>query len=118
MKQKEAYAFIHQGYWEDIGTIESYYKANIALTQKNSPLDLYDSKHPVFAQRNHLPPPKIHQTTLSNAIICEGSVIVSASIKNSILGPRTIIGENAIIENSYLLGNDHYRPHTSKIACK
>lgn len=109
VKQGKVAAFVHDGYWEDIGTIGSYFKANIALTLKNSPLNCYDENNPIISKLLQLPPPKISNTHIEDSLICEGSIVEADLIKNSILGPRTIVKEGTIIKNSYIMGHDFYK---------
>lgn len=101
-------AYLFNGYWEDIGTIESFYHANIAMTQPNPPFDCYDETSPVFSYHHHLPSPKISNTVVNNAIICEGAICQADEVTNSILGPRSVVKAGSIIRNSYVMGNDYY----------
>jgi len=103
-------AYIYEGYWEDIGTIESFHKANINLTQPNPRFNCYDETNPLFTGRYNLPGPKITNCQIQNAIICEGSVVEAKSVSHSILGPRTVVRKGVEIVNSYLMGNDFYQP--------
>lgn len=102
-------AFIYDGYWEDIGTIESFYNANMALTKKKPEFELYDELNPIFASPANLPGPKIYNANIQNSIICEGSVVEADTITNSILGPRSVVLEGTVIEDSYIMGNDFYK---------
>jgi glucose-1-phosphate adenylyltransferase len=101
-------AFVYDGYWEDIGTVDSYFKANQALTGSNKTLQTYDEFHPIYSKINHLPGTKINNTLLENSIICEGSLIEAKEIKNSVVGLRSIIKKNTVITDSILMGNNHY----------
>ncbi|MGR3952262.1 MAG: sugar phosphate nucleotidyltransferase [Chlamydia sp.] len=103
-------AYIHSGYWEDIGTIESFYTANMALTTKNPEFDCYSDELPIFAQHDHLPGPRFSNTTIRSSTICEGAIINAEEIANSIIGHRSVIGEGSSIQDSYLMGNDTYTP--------
>jgi glucose-1-phosphate adenylyltransferase len=98
-------AFAHDGYWEDIGTIESFYEANIALTRKEPPFDL----SPVMGNRSFLPGARISNTRIDKAIICEGSSIEADVVANSILGQRSIVKKGTQIFDSYVMGNDFYQ---------
>ena len=102
-------AFIYNGYWEDIGTIESFYKANIALTTKEPVFDCYDEANPIFTHRHHLPGPKLYNTEVNHSILCEGSIIEADEITGSILGQRTVIKKGSIIRDCYVMGNDFYQ---------
>jgi glucose-1-phosphate adenylyltransferase len=103
-----AAAYLYDGYWEDIGTVESFFHANIALTAPNPAFNCYDEKNPIFAYQNNLPPPKISNTQIKDSIICEGSIVEAEKIQNSILGSRSVIKSGCVIRNSYIMGNDFY----------
>lgn len=106
----KASAHLFDGYWEDIGTIESFYEANMALTGSNPPFNCYNPRHPIYSSHNNLAGPKIGNSLINNSIICEGSIIDADEIRNSILGPRTVIEKGSVITDSYLMGNDYYAP--------
>jgi glucose-1-phosphate adenylyltransferase len=101
-------AYIHQGYWEDIGTIASFYNANMALTTDSPPFDCYNEEWRIFSNQTTLPGAKISNTQVKNSILCEGAIIDADEITHSIIGPRTIIGNGCIIRDSYIMGNDCY----------
>lgn len=104
------FAYIHKDYWEDIGTIESYYQANINLTKPKPQFDCYNEKYPIYCSNHYLPGPRLFDTHVLNSIISEGAVVHAKEIKNSIIGPRAVIGKGCNIEASYLIGNDYYTP--------
>jgi len=118
VKQGKTFAYVYDGYWEDIGTIESYYQANMSLTQLNPKLDWYDENNPIFTSHHNLPGPKIYDAKINNSILCEGVVVGAQEVTNSILGMRSIVHEGTIIRNSYVIGNDYYtaplNPKTQK----
>lgn len=117
VKEGKAAAYLNQGYWEDIGTVGSFYEANMALTKSEPDFDCYDEHWPVYSNRYNLPGPKIFNTTIKNSIICEGCIVEADSVTHSILGPRTVIKSGCIIRDTYIMGNDFYIPpiHTSRI---
>lgn len=109
LKSGKVAAYLYDGYWEDIGTIESFYKANLALTEPESLFYLYDEARPIFSLRYDLPPAKFfHSTQVQRSIICDGSILEADEISHTILGPRTIIDKGTIIRDSYVTGNDYY----------
>lgn len=109
LKRGKTAAFVYDGYWEDIGTVESYYKANMALTDLPSTgLKTYDEKNPIFTRTNHLPGTKIKNTILCKSIICEGSIIEGKEITSSVIGLRSTIQRGTIIHDSILMGNNFY----------
>lgn len=102
-------AFLYKGYWEDIGTIESYYYANLALTSMQSNgLKTYDEQKPIYTRTNYLPGAKIKDTVISGSIICEGGIIEAKEISNSIIGLRSNIKKGTVISDSILMGNNFY----------
>ena len=117
IQQGNVVAHLHQGYWEDIGTIESFYKANLALTQENPMFDLYDESNPIFHSHDNMPASKLIQTHVNHSIICEGSYVEASEIENSIIGPRLVLKKGSRISSSYLMGNDFYKPliHTGRL---
>lgn len=110
--QGKAAAFIFQGYWEDVGTIRSFYEANMALTQEKPPFDCYNEIQPIFSDLPHLPGARISHGNIRSSIICEGCLVEAKKIHYSILGPRSVIKKGTVIENSYLMGNTFYTPPT------
>lgn len=109
IKKGKTAAFLYDGYWEDIGTIESFFKSNIALTgPRHTGLKIYDEKNPIYSHTNHLPGAKIKNTLVNGSLICEGSIINAQEITDSIVGLRSVIKKGAIIRNSIIMGNSHY----------
>lgn len=110
VSQGSVAAYLYEGYWEDIGTIRSYFQANLALTASQPPFNCYDERNPILSHPSLLPPPKVSQTQLKDTIICEGCIVDAESISSSILGPRTVIKRGTIVRNSYIMGHDFYTP--------
>jgi glucose-1-phosphate adenylyltransferase len=103
-----AYAF--RGYWEDIGTIETFYRANLALVKQPKPdFSFFDSEFPIYTRARFLPPSKILNTVIEDAMICDGCIVKSARIHNSVVGVRSRLEENTTIENTLLMGADYYQ---------
>lgn len=110
----KCYAYLYDGYWEDIGTISSYYNTNIALTRPEPAFSCYSDNLTLFAARPSLPPSKIHHAQVHQSILCDGTVVEGAEVHNSILGPRTIVRRGSTIRDSYIIGNDSYLPRQSQ----
>lgn len=108
VEKGKTFAYLFDGYWEDIGTIESFYQANIALTRPDSPFDCYNEVRPIYTSHYHLAGPKIHNSLINQSIICEGCIVEADEIRNSILGPRSVVGKGSIVTDSYIMGNDYY----------
>jgi glucose-1-phosphate adenylyltransferase len=112
VRKGNSFAYIYDGYWEDIGTIEAFYHANLALTeQKKERLDIYDAKNPIYSKNEFLPDPLIQGTKVSGSITSPGSVIEAKEIHHSIVGVSTKIHKGTIIKDSVILGN-HFYPET------
>jgi glucose-1-phosphate adenylyltransferase len=112
MKKENVHAFLYDGYWEDIGTIESYYHANLALTRieddRKHGLQCYDESAVIMTKRYHLPGAKVSNCKVDRAILCEGSIIEAQEIAHSIVGIRSVIQEGTIIRDSIIIGNEYY----------
>jgi len=106
---KKTYAFLFKGYWKDIGTIESYYKESLALTEDIPPLDMFDEQWLIFSRPRFLAPAKINDAHMARSIVAEGAMILSdTTIKHSIIGLRSRIKEGSLIEDSIVMGCDYY----------
>lgn len=101
-------AYLYEGYWEDIGTIETFYQANMALTNLNPSFSFLNEERPIFTSRYDLPPTRFSDTQIKQTILCEGCIIDADEISCSVLGPRTVIHKGSIIRDSYIMGNDYY----------
>ena len=101
-------SFVFRGYWEDIGTIESFYRANLALAKQPKPdFSFYDADFPIYTRPRSLPPSKILNTEITESMVCDGCIIKSARVINSIIGIRMRMEENCVVENSLLMGADY-----------
>jgi glucose-1-phosphate adenylyltransferase len=101
-------SYQYEGYWTDIGTIPSFFDANLGLTDDIPQFNLFD-KHPIYTRARMLPPSKMSGTHVEKVIIADGCIINASEIKRSIIGIRTRIGFNSIIENCYVMGTDNYQ---------
>lgn len=102
-------SFPFGGYWTDIGSIPSYYKANLELAQSLPKFNLYDNARKIYTRARMLAPTKIFGTTMSHALIADGCIINAASITNALIGIRSRIGKDTVIKDSIVLGNDVYQ---------
>ncbi len=102
--QGKTYAYIYEGYWEDIGTIRSFYEANLAFLRGEKSLYAYDEKHPIFSSTSYLPGPIVENTTVHQSMLSDGCVIQGEKLIHSIIGPKVHIGEGTIIKNSIIMG--------------
>lgn len=103
-------AYLFDDYWEDIGTIEAFYDANLALTkQPQPPFSFYDEQAPIYTRARYLPPSKLLDCTVTESIIGEGCILKNCRIQHSVLGVRTRVESGSIIEDSLLMGSDFYQ---------
>jgi glucose-1-phosphate adenylyltransferase len=103
-------AHLFSDYWEDIGTIESFYHANLELTREpEPPFSLYDVDAPIYTRARYLPPSKLHDCQIKDSIIGDGAILKRAIITNSIVGIRQIIESGCVIEDTLLMGADFYQ---------
>ena len=96
------------GYWEDIGTIRSFFEAHMDLTRPLPRFDFYDEERPIFTHPRFLPGSKILASDVENAILCEGSIVNRSYVRDSIVGIRSRIGENTRLERAVVMGADYY----------
>ncbi|MEM8805792.1 MAG: glucose-1-phosphate adenylyltransferase [Cyanobacteria bacterium P01_G01_bin.38] len=108
-------AYLFNGYWEDIGTIEAFFTSNIALTrQPEPPFSFYDEQAPIYTRSRYLPPSKLQECHVTQSIIGEGCILKNCRVENSVIGLRQRINANCVIENALLMGADAYEPQTER----
>lgn len=98
-----------EGYWTDIGNIDSFFEANLGLTDEIPQFDLFNNKNRIFTRARMLPTTKISGTTLNKAVIAEGCIINAGKIEHSVIGIRSRIGHESTIVNAYIMGSDSYQ---------
>jgi glucose-1-phosphate adenylyltransferase len=108
LKANEVNAYTFEGYWEDIGTIRSFYEANLNLCDIAPSFNFYEEDMPIYTHRRNLPPSKINYCTLNKTLSADGCIITNASISNSIVGIRTIIETGASLDGVVCMGADYY----------
>jgi glucose-1-phosphate adenylyltransferase len=100
---------LFDGYWEDIGTIRSFFEANLALAAPERPFDLASATAPIYSRARFLPPSRIDEATVLRSLVADGCAIErGAVVENSVIGVRCTIGPGVVIRNSVLLGVDEY----------
>jgi glucose-1-phosphate adenylyltransferase len=108
--QYKTQAYLFDGYWEDIGTIEAFYDANLALTQQpQPPFSFYDEKAPIYTRGRYLPPTKVLNCRITDTMIGDGCILKNCQIHHSVLGIRTRIESNCNIQDSLIMGADFYQ---------
>ncbi|PIG92290.1 glucose-1-phosphate adenylyltransferase [Gloeocapsopsis sp. IPPAS B-1203] len=108
-------AYLFDGYWEDIGTIEAFYDANLALTQQPQPaFSFYDENAPIYSRARYLPPSKLLNCQVTESIVGDGCILKNCQIHHSILGVRARIEAGCTIEDSLIMGADYYQPFAER----
>ncbi|KAJ9551706.1 hypothetical protein OSB04_015751 [Centaurea solstitialis] len=102
-------AYLFRDYWEDIGTIKSFYDANLALTDEVPKFQFYDPKTPFFTSPRFLPPTKIEKSKIKNAIISHGCFLGECSIEHSIVGERSRLDSGVELKDTLMMGADYYQ---------
>jgi len=102
------YAYPFTGYWEDIGTIRAFFEAHIALTGTKPPFNFYDQDKPIFTRARFLPAAKFSGSLIDSSIVCEGSIIGDATISESVIGVRSVIGDKTKLSRVIMMGTDYY----------
>lgn len=110
VRTRHVQTHLFDGYWEDIGTIESFYKANLALAEREPPFQLADPAAPLYSHARYLPPSRFDGAKIRDSLIADGCVIEDgAQIESSVIGVRCHIGRSVTIRNSVLMGADYYQ---------
>ena len=100
--------YLYRGYWADVGTIESFYDANVMLGRPSAPFRFWDPQYPIYTHLRHLPGSRLTQCDVSDSIVADGCFLDRCRIDGSIIGIRTHISSGATISRSVLLGADFY----------
>jgi glucose-1-phosphate adenylyltransferase len=108
IRERKVFAHTFDGYWADIGTIPSFFEAHMDLTRTLPRFNFYDEERPIFTHARFLPGSKILSSEVEESILCEGSIVSRATIRQSIIGVRSRIGENCRIERTVMMGADYF----------
>jgi glucose-1-phosphate adenylyltransferase len=109
IRSRHVQLHMFDGYWEDIGTIRSFYEANLMLAQPNPPFELASATAPIYTRTRSLPPTRADGVTIERSLVADGCVIgARTKIENSVIGLRCRIGSDVTIRNSVIMGADYY----------
>jgi len=112
-------SYVFNDYWEDIGTIGAFFESNLALTQQPTPpFSFYDEKFPNYTRPRYLPPSKIVDTQITDSIVSEGSILKSCSIHHCVLGVRSRIESDVVLNETLVMGSDFYESYEERIALR
>jgi glucose-1-phosphate adenylyltransferase len=102
------FSHLFQGYWEDIGTIRSFYEANLDLTSELPRFNFFDMSAPIFTRPRFLPASKINGASIDHAIISEGCIISHCHVSSSVIGVRSLVDIGSHITRTVVMGADYY----------
>ena len=112
-------SYVFNDYLEDIGTIGAFFESNLALTQQPTPpFSFYDEKFPIYTRPRYLPPSKIVDTQITDSIVSEGSILKSCSIHHCVLGVRSRIESDVVLNETLVMGSDFYESYEERIALR
>ena len=112
-------SYLFDDYWEDIGTIGAFYEANLALTdQPNPAFSFYDEQFPIYTRPRYLPPSKLQDAQVTASIIGEGSLLKACSIHHCVLGVRSRVEEEVVLQDTLLLGADYFESAEQRLALR
>jgi glucose-1-phosphate adenylyltransferase len=102
-------SFLFDDYWEDIGTIGAFYEANLALTEQPNPaFSFYDEKFPIYTRPRYLPPSKLQDAQVTESIVGEGSLLKACSVHHCVLGVRTRLEDEVVLQDTLVMGADYF----------
>jgi glucose-1-phosphate adenylyltransferase len=113
ISSRRVFSYIFQGYWEDIGTIRSFFEANLDLVSELPRFNFFDMSAPIFSRPRYLPSSKINGAHIDHVLVSDGCIINQARITNSIVGLRTVIGAGSELNRVVILGSDYYESQES-----
>jgi glucose-1-phosphate adenylyltransferase len=108
IKDHQVYSYQYEGYWTDIGNIDSFFEANLSLTDDIPQFNLYDKDNGIYTRARVLPTTKFSNTVIEKSVIADGCIIQATKIERSVIGVRSRIGKDSILINTYMMGSDAY----------
>ena len=108
IEQMEVSAYLFDDFWEDIGTIESYYNTSLSLADIKPAFNLFDEDRPIYTHRRDLPPSKFNSATISRSLVADGCIITESTINHSVIGIRKIIRTGTELDGVICMGADYY----------
>ena len=109
LSKAKLFSYIFEGYWEDIGTVRAFFEANLALAQPLPPFNFFDRNAPIYTHPRYLPASKINRCNIDHVVIGDGCLVTDSTLKHSVIGIRSILGENSHFEDVVMMGADYYQ---------
>jgi len=113
IKKQRVHAYVYQGAWEDIGTIRAFFDASLDLTSATPRFDFFDMNAPIFTRARFLPASKINGGMIEQSLISDGCIINRATIRQTVLGLRSVVGEGTELTRTVMMGSDYYESNAS-----
>src|SRR6202044_633199 len=113
IKSRRVFSYVYQGYWEDIGTIRSFFEANLDAASELPRFNFFDMSAPVFSRPRFLPGSKINGAQIDHAVVSDGCIINHSRIVNCIIGVRSLVGSGSELKRVVALGCDYYESEVS-----
>ena len=114
--EKRVRAHLFQGYWEDVGTIATFHRANIELAKAVPRFNFYNEDAPIYTRARLLPATKIQGASITSSLLSDGCIVDRAVIEDSLIGVRSVIGRDCTIKNTYIMGADYYETDEDRAA--
>ena len=113
IKERRSYSYVYQGYWEDVGTIRTFFEANLDAATVLPRFNFFDMTSPIFTRPRYLPASKINGAAIEHAVLSDGCIINRAQISRSIVGVRSVVGEGTQLRRVVVMGADYYESDES-----
>jgi glucose-1-phosphate adenylyltransferase len=107
--KKRLFSYIFEGYWEDIGTVRAFFEANLALAQPLPPFNFFDRNSPIYTHPRYLPASKVNRCNIDHVVIGDGCLVTDSTLRHSVIGIRSILGEDSHLEDVVMMGADFYQ---------
>ena len=108
-----SYSYVYQGYWEDVGTIRTFFEANLDAASELPKFNFFDMEAPIFTRPRFLPASKINGAAIDHAVLSDGCIISRAQISHSIVGVRSLVGDGTMLQRVVMMGGDYYESKAS-----
>jgi glucose-1-phosphate adenylyltransferase len=106
--KKRLFAYVFEGYWEDIGTVRAFFEANLGLAQPLPPFNFYMHTTPIYTHARFLPASKFNKCTIDHVVVGDGSIITDTTLKHCVIGIRSMVREGSFLEDVVMMGADFY----------
>jgi len=108
ISNERVHGYVFQGYWEDVGTIKSFFDANLAMCRLQAPFNFFERAKPVYTHARFLPPSKILDCHINQSLVADGCIILKARLENTVVGLRSFIGSGCQLKDTIIMGCDFF----------